>query len=261
MHIYRLTIGDTVFAKDDAWKKSPAFSCDALFQSADPAAHAREAFDATEPTDKIDPATTQLAPPMEHQEIWATGVTYYRSRDARIEESEKSGGDIFYDKVYGAERPELFIKGGRSRSVGHLQDISLRSDSTWDVPEPELTLAVSSVGKTFGLTISNDLSSRSIEGENLLSLPQAKVWRKSAALGPALYIADAIAAATPIAISIERGGQEVFSGDTTLEGMKRSLDELVGFLMRDNEFPDGTYLMTGPASSPAPTSLYEAATR
>ncbi len=195
--------------------------------------------------DAPDLASTEFAPPMERQELWAAGVTYFRSRDARMEESEKSGGDIFYDRVYEAQRPELFIKGGRSRTVGHRQQVAIRSDSEWDVPEPELTLAVSPLGKIFGFTIGNDVSSRSIEGENLLYLPQAKVWRRSAALGPCLLLAGSIDSSTPIALRIERAGAPAFTGETTLSQMKRSLEELVGFLMRDNIFPDGCYLMTG----------------
>jgi len=142
-----------------------------------------------EPTPQLEsrPARDLSSPwlaPVGSQEIWAAGVTYFRSRAARMEEAEAAGGDIFYDKVYEAERPELFFKATPSRARGHLAPIRIREDSTWDVPEPELTLAINSEGKVFGYTIGNDVSSRSIEGENPLYLPQAKVYRGSLSMGP-----------------------------------------------------------------------------
>ncbi|MFV1993807.1 MAG: fumarylacetoacetate hydrolase family protein, partial [Verrucomicrobiales bacterium] len=205
-----------------------------------------------------DPATTEFAPPLGSQEIWAAGVTYFRSRDARMEESEPSGGDIFYDRVYQAERPEIFFKGGISRTAGHLQNVSLRGDSAWNVPEPELTLAINATGTIFGFTIGNDMSSRDIEGENLLYLPQAKIWRNSAALGPCLLIAEGIdPEGTAIDLRIERERATVFAGATSLTQLKRSFAELVEFLWRDNIFPDGAYLMTGTGIVPdAPFTLH-----
>lgn len=253
MHLYRLPNNSVLIHAEDRWVEVPSFSFDALFQSGDPAEVAATAFangKALQKPPHIE--EIELDPPMDNQEVWAAGVTYYRSRDARMEESGKSGGDIFYDKVYEAERPEIFIKGGRSRTVGHLQNISIRSDSNWDVPEPELTLAVSASGDIFGFTIGNDVSSRDIEGENLLYLPQAKVWRNSAALGPGLMIAGTMdREGTTIALRIQRDGETAFSGETGLSQMKRSLEELVGFLMRDNVFPQGCYLMTGTGVVPA----------
>jgi 2-dehydro-3-deoxy-D-arabinonate dehydratase len=173
-------------------------------------------------------------------------VTYFRSRDARMEESARSGGGDFYDRVYRAERPELFFKATPHRVVGHNQEVRIRSDSAWVVPEPELTVAVSREGRIIGYTVGNDLSCRDIEGENPLYLPQAKVFRACAALGPGLYLTEQpLAPQTPIALTIWRGEHQVFGGQTELSAMKRKLDELVAYLFRDNDFPQGCYLMTG----------------
>ncbi len=185
-------------------------------------------------------------PPIGSQEIWAAGVTYKRSRTARMEEAEESGGDRFYDLVYEAERPELFFKSTALRARGHGEKVCIRADSTWDVPEPELTLAINADGKVFGYTIGNDMSSRSIEGENPLYLPQAKVYRGSCAIGPCLVVGDDVVnAETVIAISIVRGGEVAFAGETKVEQLKRSFEELAEFLFRENEFPHGAFLMTG----------------
>ena len=186
-----------------------------------------------------------LLPPIGSQEVWAAGVTYFRSRAARMEESEGSGGDRFYDLVYAAERPELFFKATASRVRGHLDQIRVRADSTWDVPEPELTLAINSAGKVFGATIGNDVSSRSIEGENPLYLPQAKMYRGSCAIGPGLVVGAVLEPTVKIVVQIVRDGVEVFSGETDLGQIKRGFDELAEFLFRENEFPVGAYLMTG----------------
>lgn len=177
--------------------------------------------------------------------MWAAGVTYYRSRDARMEESESSGGDRFYDMVYEAERPELFFKATADRCRGHLDKVCIRSDSSWDVPEPELTLAINSNGKVFGYTVGNDMSSRSIEGENPLYLPQAKVYRGSCALGPCLVVGSGPDKEAIISVKISRAGEVVFSGNTEVSQIKRTFDELAEFLFRDNEFPNGALLMTG----------------
>jgi 2-dehydro-3-deoxy-D-arabinonate dehydratase len=244
--IYRSRDDGVVIREGDRWLGVPGFSFDELFRSAAPREVVAKALGEGRVLAEgwaIDAMV--LGPPMEGQEVWAAGVTYFRSRDARMEESERSGGDVFYDRVYEAERPELFIKGGASRTVGHGEKISIRSDSNWDVPEPELTVAVSASGRVFGFTVGNDVSSREIEGENLLYLPQAKVWRNSCALGPGLLLAESMPAGTAIAVRIERAGACVFEGETSLAQMKRTVEELVGWLMRDNVFPDGCYLMTG----------------
>jgi 2-dehydro-3-deoxy-D-arabinonate dehydratase len=178
-------------------------------------------------------------------EVWAAGVTYLRSRVARAVESKDAGGDAFYDLVYEAERPELFFKATAHRVVGHGGVVRIRRDSTWNVPEPELTLAVNRAGHVFGYTIGNDMSSRSIEGANPLYLPQAKVYAQCAALGPRLVIDGLPAPHTTIRLAINRHGATVFSGATELARIKRDLVELAGWLYRENEFPAGAYLMTG----------------
>lgn len=190
--------------------------------------------------------TNNLLAPIGSQEVWAAGVTYLRSRDARMEESKNSGGADFYQKVYEAERPELFFKSLPHRVAGHGQQVNIRKDSSWNVPEPELTLYINSSGNIQGYTIGNDMSSRSIEGENPLYLPQAKTYEKSAALGPCLYITDKpISSATTIGLVIKRNDEEVFSGVVKLSQMKRSLTELAGYLFRECAFETGCFLMTG----------------
>ena len=222
------------------------FDFDKLFQSEDPIGLLNQFFETTTGTEPISDSTEQaFLAPIGKQEIWAAGVTYFRSRSARMEESEQSGGDHFYNLVYEAERPELFFKSTATRARGHLASVCIRSDSDWNVPEPELTLAINSHGSIFGYTIGNDMSSRSIEGENPLYLPQAKVYRGSCAIGPCLVVGDAVNKETEISITIERNGQQVFSGATNVSQIKRSFKELAEFLFRDNEFPVGAYLMTG----------------
>jgi len=162
-----------------------------------------------------------------------------------MEESEQSGGDRFYDLVYDAERPELFFKATSRRVRGPGEAVGIRSDSNWDVPEPELTLAINRHGQVFGATVGNDMSSRSIEGENPLYLPQAKVYTGSTALGPCLLVGSLPGPEDEIVLSISRDGDEVFRGSTTLSQLKRSYDELAGFLFRENDFPEGVLLMTG----------------
>ncbi len=191
------------------------------------------------------PMPTILAP-IGTQEVWASGVTYFRSRTARMEESEKAGGGSFYDRVYDAPRPELFFKSTAWRVVGNHGTVRIRKDSAWDVPEPELTLFATTDGTLVGYTIGNDMSSRSIEGENPLYLPQAKSYTGSAALGPCLYVTnEALSADTIIDLSIVRGGSEVFNEEITLSQMKRTPDELLKYLFLELSFPTGCYLMTG----------------
>ena len=184
--------------------------------------------------------------PAAGQEIWAAGVTYFRSREARMEESESTGASVFYDRVYSADRPELFFKCASWRAVPHQGEVRVRRDSVWDVPEPELTLFISSSGTIEGYTIGNDVSSRSIEGENPLYLPQAKIFDGSAALGPCLLVPDSpLAPDTVIGMVINRQGEEVFRGHAELRQMKRQPAELAGWLYRELSFPNGVLLMTG----------------
>ncbi|MEO8100368.1 MAG: fumarylacetoacetate hydrolase family protein [Acidobacteriota bacterium] len=194
------------------------------------------------------PAETPKQPlaPLEAQEIWAAGVTYFRSRDARMAESQDSGGGDFYDRVYSAVRPELFMKGTPHRVVGPEANVRIRRDSKWNVPEPELTLLISPGGKITGYTIGNDMSSRDIEGENPLYLPQAKVYDGSSAIGPAILVTkEAPGKTTKIALKITRAGKVVFDDFTTLAELKRPLEELVEYLYRESSFPGGCMLMTG----------------
>ncbi|MFP6678098.1 MAG: fumarylacetoacetate hydrolase family protein, partial [Pirellulaceae bacterium] len=185
--------------------------------------------------------------PIVSQEVWAAGVTWSRSRTARMEESQSAGGSDFYDKVYDAERPELFLKATPHRVVGTGRPMFLRSDSKWIVPEPELTVAVSSTGRIFGYTIGNDLSCRDIEGENPLYLPQAKVYNQCCGLGPWVTLASSFPPRDEVGIhiSIRRDNQVIFSGATGLDQMARSLEDLIQWLGRDNDFPHGVFLLTG----------------
>jgi 2-dehydro-3-deoxy-D-arabinonate dehydratase len=194
----------------------------------------------------FDPADQPLLPPIESQEVWAAGVTYFRSRTARIEESKSSGGGDFYDRIYSAERPELFFKATPNRVVGHRGKVAIRSDANWSVPEPELTLLISSAGDITGYTIGNDMSSRDIEGENPLYLPQAKVYDRSCALGPGILISsDPLPPTSIIELRILRHNDTVFFGSTALSSMKRELKSLVHYLFRGNTFPRGCFLLTG----------------
>jgi 2-dehydro-3-deoxy-D-arabinonate dehydratase len=192
------------------------------------------------------PDPSRLLAPIGSQEIWAAGVTYYSSRLARMEESKDSRGGDFYSRVYVADRPEIFFKATPARTVGPGKDFRIRKDSTWDVPEPELTLFATSNGKIVGYTIGNDVSSRSIEGENPLYLPQAKTFDGCACLGPCLYVPEApLEKSTQITLTIERNEEVVFSDETQLDQMKRTPEELIGFLFRETSFPGGVFLMTG----------------
>ncbi len=188
----------------------------------------------------------EIIAPVGNQELWACGVTYLRSKVGRQEESKSSGGADFYAKVYEAERPEVFFKSTPHRIVGHLAKVSIRKDSTWDVPEPELTLMVSSSGKIIGYTIGNDMSSRSIEGENPLYLPQAKTYDGCAALGPCIYVTnEPLDKNTTIHLTIFRDNKDVFTGSVQISQIKRSLEELVSFVYRECSFPKGCLVMTG----------------
>jgi 2-dehydro-3-deoxy-D-arabinonate dehydratase len=190
-----------------------------------------------------------LLVPIEAPEVWAAGVTYERSRVARNYEATggKMDATTFYDKVYDAERPEIFFKSTAARTVGPRGELHLRSDSHWQIPEPELALVLTADGKIQGYTIGNDMSCRDIEGENPLYLPQAKMWKRSCAIGPAIRLADTVVDPYSLTIicRIYRGSEKVFEGMASTGQLKRKLDELVGFLKRDNELFDGTVLLTG----------------
>ncbi len=191
-------------------------------------------------------ALASVLAPIGAQEVWAAGVTYYRSRNARMEESKSAGGGDFYDRVYSAERPELFFKATPHRVVGSGAAVAIRSDAKWSVPEPELTLVLSPAGSILGYTIGNDMSSRDIEGENPLYLPQAKVYSRSCSLGPCILVTkEALPKSTAIELLIKRRGDTAFEGSTTLESIKRELPVLAAYLFRDNSFPAGAFLMTG----------------
>jgi len=188
----------------------------------------------------------RLKPPIGSQEVWAAGVTYFRSRDARMEEAKTAGGGTFYDRVYNAERPELFFKSTAHRVVGDGGKVAIRSDANWSVPEPELAVLVSPTGNILGYTIGNDMSSRDIEGENPLYLPQAKVYDRSCSLGPAILVTPApLPSSTAIRLEIHRDGRQVFEGSTPLSSMKREVKMLIEYLYRDNSFPNGCFLLTG----------------
>jgi 2-dehydro-3-deoxy-D-arabinonate dehydratase len=191
------------------------------------------------------PLTDALAP-IGHQEVWAAGVTYYRSRTARMEESKDAGGGDFYSRVYDAARPELFFKATPHRVAGPGQPVRIRRDSQWNVPEPELALVVNSLGKIIGYTIGNDMSSRDIEGENPLYLPQAKLYAQCCGLGPGILVCnEALDSTIEIQLEIRRAASTVFSGKTDLSNLKRKPQELVEYLYRDNIFPYGCFLLTG----------------
>jgi len=214
---------------------------DALFVQKNPAHWLHDQLALGTPL--VRPAT--LLAPIQSQEVWAAGVTYLRSRDARIDESKDAGGGTFYDRVYDAERPEIFFKATPHRVFGSGGTLTLRSDARWNVPEPELALAINVAGNIFGYTVGNDLSSRDIEGENPLYLPQAKVWGACCGLGPALVVREPLPRETKITIEIDRDSQPAFRGETSLTQLKRTFPELAEYLYRDNSFPHGAYLLTG----------------
>jgi 2-dehydro-3-deoxy-D-arabinonate dehydratase len=232
--------GGVAVSDGPRWFRARDFSFDALFTADDPAGWLRARLEVCEPPE----LPSVLLPPLESQEVWAAGVTYLRSRDARMAESEREAS--VYDRVYDADRPELFFKATPHRVTGHGGEIRIRKDSGWDVPEAELALAVNRAGRIFGCTIGNDVTSRRIEAENPLYLPQAKIYDGCCALGPCLLLArDPLPATTGIALRILRRGSSVFSGATETGRMKRRGEDLVAWLGRDNSFPSGCYLLTG----------------
>ena len=194
---------------------------------------------------RLDLSTVRLLTPVERQEIWAAGVTYLRSKKARMEESDFSANA--YDRVYEAARPELFFKSLPEKVVSPNKPVGIRSDARWNVPEPELALVMNSRRKIVGYTIGNDMSSRDIEGENLLYLPQAKVYERSCAVGPyvTVGVSEAEARQWRISLEIRRDGAVAFQGETNVDQIKRSFEELAAFLFRSQKFPHGAVLLTG----------------
>jgi 2-dehydro-3-deoxy-D-arabinonate dehydratase len=246
--LYRTSNGAFV-EKDGSFHEAGSMDWDELLASTDLHAMARAAIEKGVAAN-FD-AKTILAPVVS-QEVWAAGVTYYRSRNARMDESKDAGGGDFYDRVYAAERPELFFKATGRRVIGHGGAVRIRSDAKWSVPEPELTLVINSGGSIIGYTVGNDMSSRDIEGENPLYLPQAKVYDGSCALGPCILLSEGpLGSETGIHLEILREGRTAFAASTTLAGLKRDPKELVEFLYRDNSFPQGAFLMTGTGIVPA----------
>ena len=190
------------------------------------------------------PRPDDLLAPIGHQEVWAAGVTYWRSRTARMAESEETADA--YDRVYTAARPEIFFKATPHRVAGPGQAVRIRRDTRWSVPEPELAVAINTAGEAFGYAIGNDMSARDIEGENPLYLPQAKVYDQCCGLGPCILVSEEPPGPdTSIRLVVERGGTVAFKGETTLSELRRSIEELVTYLFLDNSFPDGCFLLTG----------------
>lgn len=243
MRLYRTTTGFFVQA-DSAWFPLPDTCWDSLIAHAD--LHGYLAGIIASGKSGPAPAAETILAPIGSQEVWAAGVTYFRSRTARMEESKDAGGGSFYDRVYSAERPEIFFKATPQRVAHPGQAMHLRGDSKWMVPEPELTLVINPAGGIIGYTVGNDLSCRDIEGENPLYLPQAKCFKLCAAVGPCLLItSELLNPETKIILTITRGGAEAFCGETAVSQLKRGVQELAGFLYRDNTFPTGALLMTG----------------
>ena len=245
MKIYR-TVSGYIVEHENRFYAGEDTSWDRLITREDLASHLANSL--RQPMDARSFAEIEksILAPIGCQEVWASGVTYYRSRNARMEESKSAGGGDFYDRVYSADRPELFMKATPSRVVGHGGKVAIRKDATWSVPEPELTLLAGPGGKIVGYTIGNDMSSRDIEGENPLYLPQAKVYDRSCALGPGILVsAEPIPTSTEIHLEILRAGKTAFSGSTKLTELKRSFAVLLEYLYRDNAFPNGCFLLTG----------------
>ena len=243
MNLYRTSIGPVV-GRGDAFYRIADSTWNQLLAREELSHYLAARIDSGQ-LSAIDQPRELLAP-IDGQEVWAAGVTYWRSREARMEESKSAGGGDFYDRVYSAPRPELFFKAAGHRVTGHGGAVRIRKDSRWNVPEPELTLLISPGGKIAGYTIGNDMSSRDIEGENPLYLPQAKVYDGSCGLGPHLFLTDRpLASETKIQIQIRRNARQVFVGETAVSQIKRELPSLVEYLYRESSFPAGCFLMTG----------------
>ncbi|MGB7546880.1 MAG: fumarylacetoacetate hydrolase family protein [Terracidiphilus sp.] len=243
MKLYRTTAG-TFVEEDGQHYRVDGFLWDALLAREDLPEFLSALIATRAPSQEFQ--TADLLAPIGQQEVWAAGVTYYRSRGARMEEAKDAGGGDFYDRVYSAERPELFFKSTASRTLGTGGKVRIRADAHWSVPEPELTLVISPGGRIIGYTIGNDMSSRDIEGENPLYLPQAKVYNGSCALGPGILVsASPLPHSTEIMLEILRHDRVEFSGSVALTELKRDQKTLVEYLLRDNAFPSGCFLMTG----------------
>ena len=243
MKLYRTSKGPYV-EESGNYYRVPLLSWDALVTHDDLHGYLLSIVNKGDPAEDF--SSAKIEAPIGSQEVWAAGVTYYRSRSARMEEAKTAGGGDFYDRVYAAERPELFFKSTPNRVVGPGDDVRIRKDATWSVPEPELTLLINHRGQIIGYTAGNDMSSCDIEGENPLYLPQAKVYVGSCALGPCVLVgSEPLSTSTPIRLEILRDGRTEFSGVTTLAELKRAPATLVEYLFRDNSFPCGAFLMTG----------------
>ena len=243
MKLYRC--GDTaILHHNDSWCEKKDINWDSLINRKNLRKCLQAEMNEWHVTDGI--RDTQINAPIVGQEVWAAGVTYLRSKVARMEEAEAAGGGDFYDRVYDADRPEIFFKATAARTVGPNEEVYIRTDSTWNVPEPELTLFCCSGGSIEAYTIGNDMSSRSIEGENPLYLPQAKTYDRSAALGPCLYIPEhPISMDTEIHLEIMRDNKVMYADSVAISKMKRSLSELADYLFRACSFENGCFLMTG----------------
>ncbi len=246
MKLFKTKAGVAAFHNGQAYRLTEEW--DALINQDNLFRILNQKVGAIKPEEAQSPLLTedQLLAPIGLQEVWAAGVTYFRSREARMEESKTSGAANFYDKVYDAERPELFFKATPQRVAGPGEKVHIRRDSSWNVPEPELTLFINSRGSIQGYTIGNDMSSRSIEGENPLYLPQAKTYDRSAALGPCLYVPEVpMPSDTKISMTITRNGKPCYEDQVAISQMKRKHTELAGYLYRECNFPYGCFLMTG----------------
>ena len=242
MKLYKLEQGIALEVAGGRYDLS-SYDWDELYNTPNLRSHLASVISDMQPSDI---SISQIKAPIQSQEIWASGVTYFRSKEGRQEESKEAGGADFYEKVYHAERPELFFKATAARTSGPNQKVRIRKDSTWDVPEPELTLAINSSGKILGYTIGNDMSSRSIEGENPLYLPQAKTYDGCAALGPSVLLTDEpLSKDTTISLSITRSEEVIFSDTIAISQIKRKFEDLVSYLFRACSFPKGCFLMTG----------------
>ena len=247
MHLYRITTGNIIVHNNKGYINTGDF--DALLNHDNLHDHLLQLTKESavlEPNQLKQLIDKNLLPPVSKQEVWAAGVTYLRSRDARMEESQDSGAGDCYHKVYTADRPELFFKSMPHRVAGPGENVYIRKDSTWNVPEPELTLFINKRGNIQGYTVGNDMSSRSIEGENPLYLPQAKIYERSVALGPCVYVSDSpLDPESTISLLIRRNEKNVFEGKVKLKQMKRELPELARWLYAELDFPHGCFMLTG----------------